>query len=206
MIILGHIIVIVISVLFSYKWIFKPDETFLNSESFRDSTKLGITMTSIAFPLMISSTNYFSESYFWSIITIFSISTFLGLWNNFSIATLADGDGRIKIGKNNNNLMPALLVLQFMYMLFGIFLSLMVFEKPKEEGTEKEKVFIIRGNLTLGTTKNELIKYWGIPTSKKVNGDTINYIYKNTETITNFKIYKDTIIESNERKLKNKSN
>lgn len=206
MIIFGYIITVLISVIFSYKWIFKSNDTDINSESFRDSTKLGITITAIAFPLMISSTNYFTESYFWSVIIVFSISTFLGLWNNFSIATLSDGDGKIKIGKNKNNLMPLLLVLQFMYMLFGIFLSLMVYEKPKEKQNEKEKIFIVRNNLILGNTKKELIKYWGIPNSEKISGDTLNFIYKNTESITNFKIFKDTIIESNERKLNNESN
>lgn len=204
MIIIGHLIVIFLSILFSYKWICRSTDIFINSESFRDSTKLGITITSIAFPLMISFTDYFDESYFWAIIILFSVSTFLGLWNNFSIATLANSDGQIKIGKNNNNLMPTLLVLQFMYMVFGIFLSLLVYHKPNEKQNEKEKIFIVRANLTLGSTKNELIKCWGIPSSQKRIGDTINLTYKNTESITNFKIYKDTIIESNERKLNNK--
>jgi predicted histidine transporter YuiF (NhaC family) len=117
---------------------------------------------------------------------------------------LANSDGQIKIGKNNNNLMPTLLVLQFMYMIFGIFLSLLVYHKPKEKQNEKEKIFIVRANLTLRSTKNELIKCWGIPSSQKIIGDTINLTYKNTESITSFKIYKDTIIESNERKLNNK--
>jgi hypothetical protein len=58
MIILGHLIVIFLSILFSYKWIRISNDTFINSESFRDSTKLGITITSIAFPLMIILMNH----------------------------------------------------------------------------------------------------------------------------------------------------
>jgi hypothetical protein len=206
MIILGHILIIILSVVLSYKWITISSDKFINSESFRDSTKLGITITSIAFPLMISSTNYFTTSYFWSIIIVFAISTFLGLWNNFSIATLADGEGKIKVGKKNNNLMPTLLVLQFLYMLFGIFLTLKLYKKPEEKKVEKEKIYITSGNLTIGKTKNDLIKYWGIPVSEKSIGDTIKYTYINSESISSFKIYKDTIIEANERKLNSKSN
>lgn len=200
MIIIGHIIVISLTIIFSYRWFTLTTDIEINSESFRDSTKLGITITSLAFPLMISSSNYFTDDYFWAIIIPFSISTFLGLWNNFSIATLANGDGKITIGSSNNNLMPPFLVLQFLYMLFGIFLSLKYYVKPTEKNTEKEKIVIIHSNSVLGNTKKELIEYLGFPDSQKKNRDTIDYIYSNSKTVSTFKIYNDTIIESNEYK------
>ena len=45
----------------------------------------------------------------------------------------------------------------------------------KDSVVEKEKIYITTGNLTIGKTKNDLIKYWGIPVSEKSIGDTIKF-------------------------------
>lgn len=202
MIITGFLITILISIVLSKSWLKVSKKTYLNSESFRDSTKLGITITSLAFPFMISFSNYFSKTSFWGIIIAFSISTFLGLWNNFSLATLTDQDGKIKIAKDHNNLMPVILVFQFFLMILGIIFAISYAEKPIETSRKENKNIIINSNFGIGNSKKELIRYWGVPEKETKIDDTLLYLYTNQFKKTSFKIINDTIIEINERKIK----
>ena len=202
MIITGFIVTILISLVLSKSWLNVSKKSYLNSESFRDSTKLGITITSLAFPFMISFSDYFSKTSFWGIIIAFSISTFLGLWNNFSLATLTDQEGKIKIAKEHNNLMPVFLVFQFFLMILGVVFAISYSKKPIESSRKEDKTSIIFNNFGIGNSKKELIKYWGVPEKEIKIGDTLVYFYPNQFQETSFKIINDTIIETNERKIK----
>jgi len=201
MIIIGYFIVLAISLLLSIGWLRLSRNLSLNSESFRDSTKVGITITTLAFPLLISSTEYFDKRIFWHIIVTFSISTLLGLWNSFSIATVTDEDGKINVGPNNNNSLPLIQVMQFFFMIYGIILSLVYAEKPLENESTKE-IIVVQPNLLLGKSKENLIDYLGMPTKSKKKLDTTFFYYSSKKSEITFKILNDIIFEKNDRELK----
>jgi hypothetical protein len=140
-------------------------QTFLNSESFRDSTKLGITITTFAFPLLIAGSDYFLDDEFWRIIGVLSASTIMGLWNSFSLATLTNEDGKIEINQNKSNILPTLMVLQFMLMILALTLILKYQEKPQKKLVENQFNTIQYRNLN-EFTKEDILRYWGMPTGK----------------------------------------
>ena len=205
MLIFGYFIVITISILLSIGWFRLNTNLSLNSESFRDSTKVGITITTLAFPLMIASTDYFDKRIFWHIIATISISTFLGLWNSFSIATVTDEDGKINVGPNKNTALPLIQVMQFFFMIYAIILSLAYAEKPAEKPAEKEsckEIIVVQPNLLINKSKKNLIDYLGIPNASKKILDTTFFYYSSQKSIITFKIFNDTIIEKNDRAVK----
>lgn len=203
MLIFGYFIVLTVSILLSIGWLRLNTNLSLNSESFRDSTKVGITITTLAFPLMIGSTDYFDKRIFWHIIATISISTFLGLWNSFSIATVTDGDGKINVGPDNNKALPFIQVMQFFFMIYAIILSLVYAEKPVEKESIKE-IIVVQPNLLINKSKENLIDYLGLPNASKKILDTTFFYYSSKKSIITFKIFNDTIIEKNDRVLRPK--
>lgn len=198
---ISTLIILVLTTLFSWEFITIKIEKKLNSESFRDSTKLGIIITTLAYPILISSNDWFDKPTFWSIIFYISLSTFLGLWNNFSIATLANEDGKITINKCNNNLMPSILVLQFLSMLVGIAFAVISFAKPIETKKETHSIEIIQSSFPIGKSRLELLKSCGVPTEVNKTKDTTTLKYTKSGQEVIYKIYNDTIIESYERRI-----
>lgn len=101
----------------------------LNAQSLRDPINTGITVSGFLLPLIVGIMTFsFSNNsnpiekdfYVFSSIVLIIFSIFLGLWNNYSLATLTDSDGKFKITSSDNTTFPAFFVFQLSLLLFAI--------------------------------------------------------------------------------------
>lgn len=200
MILFGYVVVVIISAILSAGFLKLKNYKFLNSESFRDSTKVAITITTLGFPILISSAHYFQETIFWHIIFTISISTLCGLWNSFSIATVTDENGKIKVGPNSNKSLPFVQVMQFFFMIYAVGLSVYYAKKPFGNDNTKE-IIVVSANLLINKSSRNLIDYIGIPSENKTKDDTTFFYYTSKHTKTVFKLVNDSIVERVDTKI-----
>ena len=191
----------------------------LNAEALRNPINTGITVSGFLLPLIVGIMTFsFSNNnnpiekdfYVFSSIVLIIVSIFFGLWNNYSLATLTDSEGKFKITSTENTTFPAIFVFQLSLLLFAIiYFGLFGYNnisKPKvKEDFSNSKVLnhgdilISKSFIPVYSHKNLLIESWGIPNEIKNRDSTIYFVYTSTLYDIAFEIKNDTIININQK-------
>lgn len=213
--IIAFSISLVISILIGRSWIksTKNKEFSLSAEALRNPINTGITVSGFIIPIIVGLISYLylnreykmnSGHYLYSSMILIIVSTLIGLWNNYALATLTKDNGIFPITNKENTTFPAFFVFQLSLLFLGIlYLSLFGIKNinptnhPKQENVitqnNKQQIFVEKQQILINTSKDSLLLWWGIPKMiiKKDSFDIYKYISDNSDY--DFYIYDNKI-------------
>jgi len=185
-----------------------PSPVNLHSESLRNPINTGITVASLVIPIISSLVAYLyikvsntptEFSLLISSLVLFSLSIIVGIWNNYSFATLTKSDGTLEISKETNTSIPAFFVSQLVLLLSAIILVVVFcffqlsYLSPTTKKLENSDISILRQPLRINMTNDYVVSLWGLPAKEIKKGKNIIYIYQTPNssveiTISNKKV------------------
>lgn len=192
----------------------------LNAEALRNPTNTGISVAGFLLPLIlglltISGTkNLFSEdaNYLLSSIILLIFSIFIGLFNNYGLATQTKSNETIKVTKKENTSLPAFFVFHLTLLFFSLtlvgisgFIRINNFDSDKSKNNniaEENFIAIYKPFISLDSSKDELIQKWGNPKRMDSLNKNELLIYLSSKSEFSFEISNDTIVSVNQKLLK----
>ena len=193
-------------------------DIILSAEALRNPINTGITVSGFLVPIMVgimtfsfTSNNYIvnKDFYIFSSIILIILSILFGLWNNYSLATLTNDEGKFNITKDDNTFFPALFVFQLSLLFFGITLLGLFGYNNMDKQTPKrttktncnsnETVLIKKKHIPINTHKDLLLELWGKPSEISGVDSLQEFLYKSNESIFTYKIVNDTVTSINQK-------
>jgi hypothetical protein len=174
----------------------------------------GITVAGIAVPLIAGLAAYgysvllqstHDLAYLVAGLIISCLSVASGLWAAFSIATISDAAGTIKVSKAENLYVGSNLVFQLLTLVSGcLLIAAYVFSlQPKlreiSEFKDSGRPAIQRRHIFVGESATDIEHAWGEPDSRKSEASGFIYNYGTPSSLIDVRIENDVAVQISER-------
>lgn len=164
------------------------------ADAFRNPINSGITVAGLVLPIVAALIAFLAkggklEEPIYPILAAglctLWFSIVVGLYNNYSLATVTKQDGHIEITPDKNTYVPAVFVAQLVLLVGALLIVVLaVVFCPKPQNAKRPPVKavhqypILRPAIRVGAPEDVVYATWGTPQSKRVTNNTTEICYE----------------------------